>query len=226
MPKGGGIPEKTNDFHAYINQVIPLLMKNRERLNIPPDETEQLRVELGEKQPDGSYPLHSWNDLYEKRANPVTSSGFIKHALRAKRKKIDKMLRQIYGSCVWYMNEEEKALTGRKLRKAKNSRAPVPDRAPHILILSQRHCMLTLRFRDLKHPSLRRNPEKFSLVWVEYFVQIRKNKIERGYTSTGKWYLRLKLKPEYYGKKLRLRARYFNRRGEGPWSDWVSTFVI
>ncbi len=226
MPKGGGIPEKTADFHAYVNLVIPHLAQNRERLRIPQDEMDALQAELGEKQPGSTYPARSWNDLYQKRANPITNSGFIKHAVRAKRKKIDKMLRAIYGYALYSMTESDTAIIRRGRRKPSNSRHPAPDRAPLILIVRQYNCVLMLRFKDPAHPALRRNPEKFRNIFLEYEALLRKGQTVKGIVTTGRWHFRLKLEPKFYGKKIRLHARYYNRRGQGPWSSWVETIVI
>jgi len=226
MPKAGGIPEKTNDFNSYLKTVIPHLSENRVRLNIYEDEMKQLLLLWGEIQPSGKHPAYSWNDLYKRKTNPLTSTSLVKQLLRAKRKEIDKLLRRIYSRAVYRMNPEDSAITGRRKRKEKNSRAPVPNRAPLQYVHKQTHSVITLHLRDPKFPSLRRNPPEFRLIQYEWEINMGQGKTQRKNESTGKSILRLRFEEKHTGKTVRIHSRYFNRRGEGAWSDWLSVFVI
>ena len=226
MPKAGGIPEKTNDFHYYLKTVVPHLQKNMDRLRIDKDMMEELQLHFGQINSEGKFPANSWNDLHERRSNPLANSSFVKQTTRAKRLVIDKLLREIYRNSVFKMNAEDKAITGRKRMPEKRGRAPVPDRAPVIFIRRQIHTVITLRFSDPEHPGLRRMPPAFPYILLEYIVIMGKGKQEQGNKSTGRWFFHLRLKVEHAGKKIRIRARYYNRRGNGPWSPWLEAFVI
>ena len=226
MPKDGGIPEKTSDFNAYIKTVIPHLKENQVRLNISEEEMEEVRAAWGEINAEGNYPRGSWNDLYARKINPLTSTSVVKWELRSKRKFIDKLLRKIYAHSVYRMNAEDSAITGRRKRKEKNSRAPVPDRFPEQYVKKLEHAVITFRFRDPKFPSLRRNPPQFRFIQIEGEIYKGKKIYGMKHETTGKSIFRLKLDMKHVGMKLRIRSRYYNRRGQGPWSYWLDTIII
>src|SRR3990172_9451709 len=202
MPKAGGIPEKTTDFHNYLESVVPHLAKNSERLRIGEDYLVALKLHFGEKNEQNVFPENSWNDLYARRRNPLTSTSHVKKAVRAKRLLIDKLLRKIYGTSVFPMNSEDLIITGRKKMPHKRGKVPVPDRAPIAFIRRQIHTIITLRFSDPKHPSLRRNPPAFRHIIIEYFVDMGKGKEEKGFELTGKWFFHLRLSDKYAGKQI------------------------
>jgi len=227
MPKAGGIPEKTSDFNSYLRIVVPHLSKNRERLRMSEEEMEELSVEWGEKNAEGLYPSGSWNYLYDRRINSLTSTSVVKKGVREKRLKIDKLLRQIYRWGVFRMTIEDLAITGRKRMPSKRSRAPVPGYAPDQYVREQRHTVITLCFRDPKFPSLRRMPPAFPRIRIECEI----NMGERGYLTvqteySGKSIFHFRLQEEYVGKQARFRSRYTNTRGDGPWSYWLNAIVI
>lgn len=226
MPKDGGIPEKTSDFNSYLNCVIPHLKNNKERLSIGNDQMEQLLAAWGEINAGSKYPHGSWNDLFARKIDPLTSTSLVKRELRSKRKQIDKLLRKIYAHSVYRMNTEDSAITNRYVRKKKNSRAPVPDRFPEQYIKKREHAVITLRFRDPKFPTLLRNPPQFRFIQIECEIY-RGKRIYRSYFETsGRSIFRLKLDMKHVGKRIRIRSRYFNRRGNGPWSYWLDAVII
>jgi len=226
MPKDGGIPEKTNDFNSYLNYVIPHLKKHKERLSIGNEQMEQLLAGWGEANAGGKYPRGSWNDLYARKIDPLTSTSMVKRELRSKRKLIDKLLRKIYAHSVYRMNAEDSSITNRFVRKKKNSRAPVPDRFPEQYVKKLEHAVITFRFRDPKFPSLRRNPPQFRFIQIEGEIYRGKKIYGVKNETTGKSIFRLKLDMKHVGMKLRIRSRYYNTRGQGPWSYWLDTIII
>ena len=226
MPKAGGIPEKTSDFNTYLKIVIPFLLENREGLELTEEQMEQLRAEWGIENEQGSAPAFSWNDLYAKKINPVTSTSLVKKLLRAKRLKMDKMLRAIFRWAVYRMSPEERLMTGRKLRTEKNRQIPIVNRAPQQYISRQVHTVITLRFRDPKFPGLRRKPAECNYIMIEYEIESGKRIIKTGFETAGRTIFHLRLDDKFTGKKIRIRSCFSNRRGNGPWSSWLSAIVI
>jgi hypothetical protein len=226
MPKQGGIPEKTNDFHHYLQTVVPHLDNNRERLYIPDDLLMRLNLQFGEKSEVSGFPENSWNDLFAKRSSPLTCTTLIKQLVRAKRLEIDKLLRTIYRQAIGHMNAADLAVTGRKKMPEKRSKAPLADRAPNIHIRSQSAGIITLRFTDPKFPTLRRNPPQFRKVRLQYEVDMEDGKTRWEFITTGKWFYRLRLPEFCRGKKIRISACYLNVRGSGPMSDRLQAFII
>lgn len=226
MAKAGGIPEKTSDFNAYLKIVIPLIVKNSARFEIANDIIDSLKKEWGMPNESGSYPAASWNGLYEKRISPALATSLVKQMLRAKRLRVDKMLRAIFRWAVYRMSPEERLMTGRKLRVKKNKRMPVPNRAPWMFIARQTHTVITLRLRDPKFPSLRRRPAECQYLSVEYEIHLAKGKIKNGFATTGKTLYHLRVEDKFTGKKIKIRSCYSSRHGNGPWSNWLEAIVI
>ena len=227
MAKGGGIPEATSEFHTYVNTLIPYLEKHKERLNVLPHYLAELKTLLGEKNAQGKYLENSWNDLHQRRTNPVTRSMFVNKELRRLRFFFTKRIRKNYANMPpSHWNASDYNVFGRAKPVTTRSKIPLTSAVPRASIDLQRHLIIKIRFQNSETPKSKKKPYGIIYLSVETTIEVNgKTTMDR--ISTGKFLYTFQFNPKQVGGKFTLRAYYSGSLGEqGRWGNTVTTIII
>jgi len=227
MAKGGGIPEATSEFHNYVKTLIPYLEKHKERLRVMTHYLAELKTLLGEKNRQGKYPENSWNDLHERRTNPVTRSMFVNKELRRLRLFFTKRIRNNYANMPpSHWNASDYNVFGRAKPVTTRSKIPLTSAVPRASIELQRHLIIKVRFQNSETPKSKKKPYGIIGVSVETTIGIN-GKPVTDRVFTGKFLYTFQFSPKQMGGKFTLRAYYSGSRGEqGRWGNTVTTIII
>jgi len=240
------IPTKITEFNNYNEVVIPYFYANKDRLIISDARVIEMYTLWGVPYPTPPTlltpapsipvpppaptppPAGSWKDLFSKWENPDTKTTPVIHQLNTRKELMNEKYRIIYNDIpASLFTDEDYDITGKKKPDTTRTAAPVPTAAPAMEIDSMFHSHTTLRLRDPENPHTQKKPFGVHETEIEALVlnadgTVNEKKVE----TTGRFLYTMEFAEEHTGKKVRIRTRYKNTRGQGgPWSAYVDSVI-